>query len=319
MAGIFVSYRREDTDGYAGRIADLLSQRFGPEKLFVDVDTILPGTGYPEVIQEKLDSCDVLLAVMGPKWSTAADSSGNKRLYNSADWVRREIETALQRQIPVVPVLVGNAKLPSADELPDELRPLLLQQAWAVTPQGFRDKVNALGLQLEQLVHDEAAKRATIERQRRIEETKAELEEYRSTTFPLRPYSYPLWVLFFCSAVLIAAATSVSVTPSYFMAAENISRADAALAQKEISEAIQLYQLTLNSFPSSSRAKIGMATSLFAQNANTNADSALTYLKGVDLFEEDWDRLVSVMPAQYKQRFSHIRTKHLDYYRENNP
>ena len=62
-----------------------------------------------------------------------------------------------------------------------------------------------------------------------------------------------------------------------------------------------------------------MATSLFAQNANTNADSALTYLKGIDLFEEDWDRLGAVMPAQYKKRFSHIRTKHLDYYRENNP
>jgi hypothetical protein len=319
MAGIFVSYRREDTDGYAGRIADLLSQRFGPEELFHDVDTILPGTGYPDVIQEKLDSCDVLLAVMGPKWSTAADSSGNKRLYNSADWVRREIETALERQIPVVPVLVGNANLPLADELPDELRPLLLQQAWAVTPQGFRDKVDALGLKLETLVHDEAAKRATIERHRRIEESKSELEEYRSTTFPLRPYSYPLWVLFFCSAVMIAATASVSVTPSYFMAAENISRADAALAQKQISKAIQLYQIALNSFPSSNRARIGMATSLFAQNANTNADSALTYLNGIDLFEDDWNRLGSVMPAQYRERFSHIRTKHLDYYRENNP
>jgi hypothetical protein len=319
MPGIFVSYRREDTDGYAGRIADLLSQRFSPEKLFIDVDTILPGTGYPEVIQKKLDSCDVLLAVMGPKWSTAVDSNGNKRLDNSADWVRREIETALQRQIPVVPVLVGNAKLPMADELPRELRPLLLQQAWAVTPQGFRDKVNSLGLQLEKVMHDEEAKRASIERQRRIEESKAELEEYKSTTFPLRPYSYPLWVLFFCSAVLMAAAISVSITPSYFRAAENISRADAALAQKQISEAIQLYQLTLTSFPSSERAKIGMATSLFAQNANINADSALTYLKGVELFEEDWNRLVSVMPAKYKNRFLHHQGKHLDYYVESNP
>jgi hypothetical protein len=319
MAGIFVSYRREDAGGYAGRIADLLSHRFGPETLFVDVDTILPGTDYPEVIQEKLDSCDVLLAVMGPQWSTAADSSGNKRLYNSADWVRREITAALQRQIPVVPILVGNAKLPSADELPDELRPLLLQQSWAVTPQGFRDKVNALGLQLEKLVRDEAAKRATIERQRRIEEIEAELEDYKSTTFPLRPYSYPLWVLFFCSAILMAAATSVIVTPSYFVTAENISRADAALGKGQISEAIQLYQVSLNSFPSSGRAKIGMAISLFAQNANANADSALTYLKGVDLTQEDWDRLTSVMPPQYIGRFSHIRTKHLNYYRENNP
>jgi TIR domain len=302
MSKVFISYRREDTDGYAGRIGDLLSERLGTEKVFIDVETILPGRGYPEVLQSELDSCDVLLAVIGPKWTTATDANGKIRLNETDDWVRREVAAALQRQIPVVPVLVGNAKLPAANELPLDLQPLVHQQVWEVTPQGFRDRVKILGTQLEKIMRDETEKRASIERERRIAQSKAEAEEYKSTVFPLRPYSYPLWVLFFCSAVVLAAFISLTLVPTYFSAAENIVEADAALTRGQISNAIHLYEVALNSFPDSNRAKIGLAYSLFKQGTDPNR--AFSYLKGVDLDQPDWDRLAGVMPAEYKKRFS---------------
>jgi hypothetical protein len=316
MPGIFVSYRREDTDGYAGRIGDLLSQRFGAERIFVDVE-ILPGKEYPAVIQNELDSCDVLLAVIGPKWTTATDADGKRRLDDSDDWVRREINVALRRHIPVVPVLVGNAKLPSVGELPCDLQPLVLQEAYAVTPQGFREKVNQLGMQLEQIMNDEATKRASIERERRIAQSKAELEDYKSSVFPLRPYSYPLWVLFFCASIVLAAFISLSIIPTYFSAAENIVKADAALAQGQTGNAIHLYKLALIPFPSSSRAKIGLAYSLFKQGSDSDATRALDSLKGMHLSKDDWGYLASVMPAQYKAHFSHVTLgKYLDYFEE---
>lgn len=123
--GIFISYRREETAAYAGRIFDRLSGHFGEDRVFMDVDSIAIGMDFTKAIVEAVSGCDILLALIGRDWPTITDSRGRKRLDNPEDFVRIEIEAALQRDIRVVPVLVDGASLPYADDLPPSLQPLL--------------------------------------------------------------------------------------------------------------------------------------------------------------------------------------------------
>jgi formylglycine-generating enzyme required for sulfatase activity len=132
VARIFLSYRRDDTGPYAGRLYDRLQQHFGRDDLFMDIDTITLGLDFVEAIQDAVGSCQVLLAVIGRQWLTSTDPEGNRRLDNPEDFVRLEITTALRRDIRVIPVLVGGASMPRATELPEELRPLARRQALAV-------------------------------------------------------------------------------------------------------------------------------------------------------------------------------------------
>ena len=92
---IFLSYRRDDSSGHAGRLYDRLSEHFGPDKVFMDMDTIHPGLDFDEVIKDALASCDVLLPVISRQWLTSTDPLGQRRLDNLDDFVRLEIETAL--------------------------------------------------------------------------------------------------------------------------------------------------------------------------------------------------------------------------------
>ena len=132
MARIFLSYRRDDSGGYAGRLFDRLSQHFGRDNLFMDIDTIGLGLDFVEAIENAVGSCDVLLAVIGRQWLTSTDPLGHRRLDNPEDFVRLEITTALERRIRVIPVLVGGASMPRSTELPDVLRPLARRQALVV-------------------------------------------------------------------------------------------------------------------------------------------------------------------------------------------
>jgi formylglycine-generating enzyme required for sulfatase activity len=125
VARIFISYRREDTAGYAGRLYDRLSQKFGCDNLFRDIDSIDYGLNFVEVIQKTVASCDVLLAVIGRQWLSSTDKQGRRRLDNPKDFVCLEIVTALERKIRVIPVLVGGASMPLSTELPDALQPLV--------------------------------------------------------------------------------------------------------------------------------------------------------------------------------------------------
>src|SRR5215467_13810316 len=118
VARIFLSYRRDDSGGYTGRLYDRLSQHFGRDNLFMDVDTIALGLDFVEVIQDAVGVCDVLLAVIGRQWLTSADARGYRRLDNPEDFVRIEIMAALARNIRVIPVLVGGASMPRSTELP---------------------------------------------------------------------------------------------------------------------------------------------------------------------------------------------------------
>ena len=107
----------------------MLVEHFPAEQIFKDVDNIEPGVDFAQRIPAAVESCDVLLALIGPDWLTMTDASGQRRLDNPEDFVRLEIETALERKIRVIPILVDNARMPRADELPPSLAPLVRQQA----------------------------------------------------------------------------------------------------------------------------------------------------------------------------------------------
>src|ERR1700747_1122745 len=107
--GIFVSYRRQDSSHLAGRLYDHLADRFGEGQVFMDVDTIEPGLDFAEEVTRAVAACQVLVAVIGPAWLTAADGRGRRRLDDPDDFVRLEIETALVRGVRVIPVLAQGA------------------------------------------------------------------------------------------------------------------------------------------------------------------------------------------------------------------
>jgi hypothetical protein len=123
---IVLSYRRSDTEEISGRIFDRLRSQFGHGSVFMDVDSIPLGVDFRRHIQKELEGCDALLAIIGPRW---LGGGRGLRIKEEADFVRLEVETALQRDIPVVPVLVRGAKMPRPDQLPETLRDLTFRNA----------------------------------------------------------------------------------------------------------------------------------------------------------------------------------------------
>ena len=128
MPNIILSYRRDDTVAIAGRIFDRLVGHYGADQVFMDIDLIPFGLDFREHIQETLKRCDVLLAIVGENWA-APNEKGSFRINEENDWVRIEVEAALARKIPVVPVLIDNASLPAPASLPEGLRNLVFRQA----------------------------------------------------------------------------------------------------------------------------------------------------------------------------------------------
>jgi hypothetical protein len=119
---VFISYRREETAAHTGRLFDSIAARFGERNVFLDVD-MAPGIDFVERINQAVGGCDVLLAVIGPRWATLADDEGHPRLADPEDFVRLEVETALRRRdVTVIPVLVGGAHMPDPDVLPGSVR-----------------------------------------------------------------------------------------------------------------------------------------------------------------------------------------------------
>ena len=130
MPKIFISYRRADSRKDAGRLYDRLAQAFGHDNVFKDVDDIPFGSDFRGVIAEAVSGCDVLLALIGRQWVSVKNEDGQRRLDNSGDFVRIEIETGLQRdQCTVIPVLVDSAPMPGSSDLPDSLRELAYKNA----------------------------------------------------------------------------------------------------------------------------------------------------------------------------------------------
>jgi hypothetical protein len=131
---IFISYRRSDSDDIAGRIYDRLINKFGANPIFKDVDSIPLGFDFKEYLDRKVSECNVLLAIIGDRWLDARDTIGKKRLEDPADFVRIEIESALERGIPVIPLLVRGAQMPLEENLPLSLRKLVYRNGIQIRP-----------------------------------------------------------------------------------------------------------------------------------------------------------------------------------------
>jgi hypothetical protein len=127
-ANIFINYRREDTAGHSGRLFDSLSSHFAG-RLFMDVDTLEAGVDFVEAIERAVGSCEALIVVIGREWLTVTDKAGRRRLDDPGDFVRLEVESALARRIRVIPVLVQDAPMPGAEELPPSLARLARRNA----------------------------------------------------------------------------------------------------------------------------------------------------------------------------------------------
>lgn len=133
VARIFISYRRADSRLVTNRIYDRLRDAFGKRDVFKDVDKIPPGKDFRGVLREATANCQIMLVIIGPNWVDVRDDDGNRRLDNPDDFVRLEVETGLQRDgTLVIPVLVENARMPSANDLPDTLKELAYNNAFLV-------------------------------------------------------------------------------------------------------------------------------------------------------------------------------------------
>jgi hypothetical protein len=144
MASVFLSYRREDSRADAGRLYDRLSAAFGAENVFMDVDDIVAGDNFVERMKQTLDQCDVLLLVIGPRWHSITDAEGRPRLASPADFVRLEVQTALERDIPLIPVLVGGAAMPTRADVPSQLADVVLRQAIQISDARFHEDADRL-------------------------------------------------------------------------------------------------------------------------------------------------------------------------------
>lgn len=141
---IFISYRRIDTSYAAGRIYDRLVAKFGEDAIFMDVDTLEGGVDFVKVLEDAVQSCDVLIALIGRQWLNIKDKDGTRRLDSPEDFVRIEIVTALKRNIRVIPVLVDGVEIPQPAELPENLRTLARRNALQVNHHSFNSDVYRL-------------------------------------------------------------------------------------------------------------------------------------------------------------------------------
>ena len=187
MPKIFISYRRDDSAAHTGRLYDRLEGHFGQGQVFMDVDAIKPGLDFVEVVQAAVSVCDGLVAVIGKEWLHVSDAAGGRRLEDPDDLVSLEIATALDRGIPVIPVLVQGAQMPRGNELPDRLKPLASRNALEVSDNRFRSDVERLIETLEAPNQDRPADTVFLEpappasstfvgRQREMAELRAALD-----------------------------------------------------------------------------------------------------------------------------------------------
>ncbi len=152
MSAIFISYRRDDSAGYAGRLFDKLVQHFDRERLFMDIENLEYGEDFVEAIDRAIASCAGLIVVIGPDWLDARDAQGRRRLEDPHDFIHLEIAAALKRDIRVIPVLVHGAEMPREADLPEALQPLARRQATELSDNRWDYDVGRLAEALESLL-----------------------------------------------------------------------------------------------------------------------------------------------------------------------
>ncbi len=155
---IFISYRRDDAKAEARSIYQHLERVYGRDRLFMDVDSIQKGLDFTKVLGESLSDTAVMLVVMGRTWLSQQDSSGRRRLDDPADYVKIEVANALRRDISVIPVRVDGARLPRVEELPDDLKDLVLRQGTNITHESFDSDLRGLEADLRKIIDPDEAK-----------------------------------------------------------------------------------------------------------------------------------------------------------------
>jgi hypothetical protein len=159
MGGVFVSYRRKDSAGHAGRLFDRLLEHFGKDRVFRDVDRLRAGDDFVESLAREVGSCEAFILVIGPDWLDARDEAGRRRLDDPEDFIRIELETALRRKILVLPVLVEGAKMVEAADLPESIRPLARRQAIELSEHRWDFDVQELLQRIQEVVKPHRSKR----------------------------------------------------------------------------------------------------------------------------------------------------------------
>lgn len=144
MSRIFINYRRLDTEGYVGRLYDHLLKQFKPHDIFMDVQNIEPGADFVQVLEDAVSECDICLAMIGPHWGTLKNANGERRLDEWNDYVRIELESALKQNKVVIPVLVGGAKMPNPNILPESIQSLSRRNAVSLSHNRFAQDVEEL-------------------------------------------------------------------------------------------------------------------------------------------------------------------------------
>jgi hypothetical protein len=149
---VFISYRREESAAYAGRIYDAMAARFGDKNVFMDVE-MPPGVDFVDQIDKVLAGCAALIVVIGPRWAELTDGNGRTRLEDADDFVRREVAAALRRDdVTVIPALVAGAMMPGPEELPEDLHPLTRRNALELSHTRWRYDVGRLHEVLDGLI-----------------------------------------------------------------------------------------------------------------------------------------------------------------------
>jgi len=192
MREIFISYRRDDAEGQAGRLFSDLTQHFGDDAVFMDVAAIEPGRDFRQAIEEQVASCGVLLAIIGKSWLTAKAESGARRLDDPMDFVRLETASALKRDIPVVPVLVQAARMPRVEDLPEDLKELAFRNGVELTHSRWDSDVQVLVKALRPYV------------QTKQEPTRARLHSASSEQSPTRTGSSRMILVVLFSVLVLA-------------------------------------------------------------------------------------------------------------------
>ena len=164
MAGTFISFRRDDAAGYAGRLHESLERRLGGQ-LFRDVDTLQPGQDFVKAIEARLAVCKVMLVIIGREWLDARNAAGSRRLEDPFDFVRLEIAAGLARpDVLVVPVLVEGASMPAAAQMPENMQALARRHAVSVRDETWDADVDRLAAVVEKVEPPPASLQRSRER-----------------------------------------------------------------------------------------------------------------------------------------------------------
>ena len=227
---IFISYRRDDAAYVTGHINDRLCKEFGNESIFTDVDKIALGVDFRSTLDLMVAECQILLAVIGDNWLTVKNPDGQLRLQDPADFVRIEIESALQRNIPVIPLLVGGTKMPSKDDLPESLQELAFRNGTQIRPDpDFHTDIDRLIKSLKGHLEDvlvEIDADVVVDSDEQANEI---IEQEPSAPRKKRLPAFVLWPLIVLGIVLVGGASWYAVIQYQ----EQVDAANTALAEIE--------------------------------------------------------------------------------------